>query len=285
MDILIEQIDALIGLAKLPDNFADIILADPPYNIGKDFGDNKDNLSIEDYVKWCGVWLAECERIMKVSATLYIYGFPEVLCHVAVNLKLPYRWLVWRYDNKTTPKATFWIRSYESILCCWKDTKQRIFNVDDVRIPYTQSFLKNAAGKIRKKTLGRFSRGDKQTTYIAHDKGAMPRDVIECAALAGGAGIERWFLCNTCNDVYKNKFINEHIDHNIVKHPTQKPYKLTKKLLLASKPRNGGVVLIPFAGSGSECAVADDLGMKFIGFEINGNYVKLANGYLYNRKL
>jgi len=62
--------------------------------------------------------------------------------------------------------------------------------------------LNGAAGKIRKGTLGRFSKEGKKTIYKAHEAGALPRDVIKVPALAGGAGMaERWFLCKTCNDV------------------------------------------------------------------------------------
>ena len=42
-----------------------------------------------------------------------------------------------------------------------------------------KGFLKNAAGKVRKATKGRFSKGDKETVYKAHKNGALPRDVIK----------------------------------------------------------------------------------------------------------
>ena len=62
-----------------------------------------------------------------------------------------------------------------------------------------------------------------------------------------------------------------------MKHPTQKPFELTKRLLLAAKPESGGKVVVPFAGSGSEVAIATSLGMWSIGFEINETYIKIAN--------
>ena len=55
---------------------------------------------------------------------------------------------------------------------------------------------------------------------------------------------------------------------------------LTKRLLLSTLPQRDGVVLVPFVGSGSECLVAKSLGASYIGFEINPDYVKLANGIL-----
>ena len=82
----------------------------------------------------------------------------------------------------------------------------------------------------------------------------MPRDVIKISALAGGAGRK------------------ERVDH-----PTQKPLELCEKLIKASKTSNNNMVIIPFAGSGSECVAAKTLGLNFIGYEINEEYVQLCN--------
>ena len=71
--------------------------------------------------------------------------------------------------------------------------------------------MKNAAGKVRKPTKGRFSDGTKETVYKANENGALPRDVIKVSALAGGAGKK------------------ERVDH-----PTQKPLNLCDTLIKAS---------------------------------------------------
>lgn len=280
---IIELIDCVKGLKKLPDKSADIILIDPPYNIGKDFGNDSDKQELSNYINWTKEYIKECERVIKDSGTIYVYGFAEILAHVSVNLTLPQRWLVWHYTNKNTPHSKFWQRSHESIIVAWKD--KPIFNLDEVREPYTETFLKNAAGKVRKGTSGRFGSG-KETVYQAHDKGALPRDVIKVPALAGGAGAsERWFYCPKCKEAYPNKEKDKHEKHGtLVIHPTQKPYELTKKLLLAAKPQKDGVVVIPFLGTGSEAKVARDLGLTYIGFELNPDYIKLAISFLKKNK-
>ena len=242
--------DALAGLKQLPASSAQIIIADPPYNIGKDFGNNKDDMEFEDYLEWCDEWVKECIRTLKPNGSLFIYGFSEILAHLFVRIPVNKRWLVWHYTNKNMPTAKFWQRSHESIICCWK--KEYVFNRDDVREPYTLEFLNGSAGKIRPGTVGRLSRNGKETVYEAHPNGALPRDVIKIPALAGGAGmLER------------------------VSHPTQKPLALCNKLILSAKQKEG-YVLAPFSGSGSECVSAKRLGLKFIGFEINPEYVRLA---------
>jgi len=248
--------DCIIGMQRLPEESADIIICDPPYNIGKDFGNNSDKQTMAAYLLWCDQWIAQCMRILKPRGTLYIYGFSENLAYIMTRLDCNVRWLIWHYTNKVTPSLNFWQRTHESILCCYKEKEKPVFNRDDVREPYTEGFLKGAAGKVRKATKGRFSDGSQETTYNAHDGGALPRDVIKVAALAGGAGKK------------------ERVDH-----PTQKPLELCEKLIKASRlpPDQKTFLVVPFVGSGSECLAAKQLNIDYIGFEINPDYVALAN--------
>lgn len=276
--------DAIKELRKLPNDSCDVVLVDPPYNIGKDFGNNIDKREFNEYVKWCKSWINECIRVMKPTGTLFIYGFSEILAHLSVEIPINKRWLIWHYTNKNVASLQFWQRSHESIICAWKD--KPIFNRDSVREPYTDGFLNGAAGKVRKGTAGRFSSNGKETVYKAHSGGALPRDVIKVPALAGGAGMtERWFLCKTCNGVFEPKELKKHKEHDVMKHPTQKPLEITRKLIKSSMPEKNGVVLIPFVGTGSECVVAKELNQKYIGFEINPDYIKIAKKWLKETKV
>ena len=210
---------------------------------------------MDEYLIWCEQWINECLRILKPNGTMFIYGFSEILA--LILSKVPYtinrRWIVWHYTNKTVPSLNFWQRSHESIIVLWKTDK--VFHRDDVREAYTDGFLNGAAGKERTATKGRFSKGDKTTTYTAHTNGALPRDVIKIPTLAGGAGMK------------------ERVDH-----PTQKPLTLCDKLIRSCKqPATEGYVLVPFAGSGSECLAAKNVGLPFVGIELNAEYVKLIH--------
>jgi site-specific DNA-methyltransferase (adenine-specific) len=205
--------DCIIGMKKISDNSADIIICDPPYNIGKDFGNNSDKQEFQNYLNWCDQWIEQCIRILKPNGTLYIYGFSEILAFIRVRIQINVRWIIWHYTNKVTPSLNFWQRTHESILCCYKN--KPIFNRDQVREPYTDAFLKNAAGKVRKATKGRFSNGETET------------------------------LC--------------------------------QKLIKASKNGEDTLLVVPFAGSGSECVASKIENINFIGFEINEEYVKLSN--------
>jgi len=232
---------------------AQIIIADPPYNIGKDFGNDSDKQPMDEYLLWCEIWINECLRILKSNGTMFIFGFSENLA--LILSKIPYninrRWIVWHYTNKNMPHLKFWQRSHESIIILWKNDK--VFHRDEIRETYTEGFLNGAAGKERKATKGRFSKGDKTTTYTAHEKGALPRDVIKIPALAGGAGMKER-----------------------VNHPTQKPLALCDKLIKSCKQTaTDGYVLVPFAGSGSECLAAKNNNLPFVGIELNAEYIKI----------
>ncbi len=247
--------DALDVLPTLEDESAQIILADPPYNIGKDFGNKSDKQPMNEYLDWTERWIEECLRILKPNGTMFVYGFSEILALILsrVPLSVNRRWIIWHYTNKNVASLNFWQRSHESILVLWKDDK--VFNRDDVREAYTEGFLTGAAGKERAATKGRFSKGEKTTTYTAHPNGALPRDVIKIPALAGGAGKKER-----------------------VAHPTQKPLALCEKLLRSCKQApTEGYVLVPFAGSGSECVAAKKLGLPFVGIELNEEYIELIN--------
>lgn len=281
---IVLNLDVVDGLKKIPDESADIVLIDPPYNIGYDFGNNKCKKEISEYVEWASEWIKESERILKPSGTMYIYGFSEILAHLSVNVNISHRWLIWHYTNKSVPSAKFWQRSHESIICAWKDPKKRIFNLDDVREPYTEAYKKGySSGKrVRKSSKGRFQNSNVETVYKPHEKGALPRDVLKVSTLAGGAGINRRIsYCKDCGVSLLGKAeTKQHSEHNLIKHPTQKPFELTEKLFLAATPPADGTVVIPFIGSGSEALVAKKLGLDFIGFEINPEFCNMANNLI-----
>ena len=264
------------------DNTFDVIIADPPYNIGKDFGNASDCRSLEDYLDWSESWIRQALRVLSPAGLLYMYGFHEIVARIASRFPIErQRWLSWHYTNKAVPSSRFWQRSHEAILCLWKESRPRL-NVDLIREDYTRNY-RNCIGKPRRETYCRYNSKGKKTCYNGHSNGALPRDVIKVPALAGGAGrAERWFMCRTCgNKVLPPAELKHHRNCDVLKHPTQKPFSLTARLLdsvavSGKKP----LALVPFAGSGSECVVAKGKGIDFLGIEINPEYVEFANKWL-----
>lgn len=258
------NLDCVEGIrTRVADDSVDIIIADPPYGIGKDFGNRSDKMPMDAYLNWCDTWIEQCVRVLSKRGTLYIYGISETLAFVRTSKHirpLHCRWLVWHYTNRTTPHHKHWQRSHESILCVSK-TNHPIFNRDDVREPYTDDYLRHRLGRTRKNTGGRFDNktgNTKETVYTAHEKGALLRDVIKIPALSGGSGQSE----------------------RIKEHPTQKPLALADRLIRAvvrdmAHPADNRV-LIPFCGTGTEIVCAQRLGLSYMAFEINPSYVALA---------
>lgn len=115
--------DSLKSLKKIPDNSVDLIVTDPPYNIGKDF--KNDNLSDEEYISWCKLWIRECVRILKVGGAFYItLGWQCVaeikqIFNKEAFLRLK-NWIIWyRFDGWKGDNG--FAQSYEHILYYIKD--------------------------------------------------------------------------------------------------------------------------------------------------------------------
>ena len=130
-------------LKKIPKNIKfDIIIADPPYNIGKNFFNKKDNMSLKEYISWSKKWMSGCLKVLSKEGLIYIYGFHEILARISAEFPIEeQRWLAWHYTNKIVPSSNFWQRSHEAILCLWKPKHKRPkLEIDQIREPYTESF-------------------------------------------------------------------------------------------------------------------------------------------------
>ena len=240
--------DAVAWLQSLPAESADLIFADPPYNIGKAEWDSFE--SQQQYIQWSLQWIEQAARILKPTGTLYICGFSEILA----DLRLPAarffqgcRWLVWHYKNKAN-LGNDWGRSHESILH-FRKSRQFTFNVDDVRIPYGNHTLKYP--EHPQAETSQYGRGDgKGHLWLPHPRGAKPKDVIE--------------VPTTCNGM-----------HEKTPHPTQKPEELLRKIILASS-NPGDLVIDPFLGSGTTAVAAEQLGRRWKGVDISLEYCRWA---------
>ena len=70
--------DCMKLMRLLRDEVVDTVFADPPFNLGKEYGKNTDDsLPEERYVRWCQEWLAECVRVLKPGGSLFLYNLPK----------------------------------------------------------------------------------------------------------------------------------------------------------------------------------------------------------------
>ncbi|WP_299733185.1 site-specific DNA-methyltransferase [uncultured Endozoicomonas sp.] len=236
--------DSIEWLKSLEPESVDLIFADPPYNIKKADWDKFE--SQEKYIDWSMQWISEAHRVLKKEGTLYVCGFSEILAdikHPSMKYFQGCRWLVWHYKNKAN-LGNDWGRSHESILHLRKGKKQN-FYVDDVRIPYSGHTLKYPSHpQAESSQYG--NGGKRKDVWTPHPMGAKPRDVLE--------------VPTTCNGMGEK-----------TKHPTQKPEELVRKFILASS-KPGDLVIDPFSGSGTTVVVAEQLGRRWSGCEINHDY-------------
>ncbi|MBI5056356.1 MAG: site-specific DNA-methyltransferase [Nitrospirae bacterium] len=241
------QGDSIAWLNSLKDESIDLIFADPPYNINKADWDSFE--SQEHYIEWSLKWIEPSARILKPHGSLYICGFSEILAdlrHPTSKYFKSCRWLIWHYKNKAN-LGNDWGRSHESIVHFRKSSKVKL-NVDDIRIPYGAHTLKYPLHP--QAVTSQYGNGEHREHWKPNPRGAKPKDVID--------------IPTTCNGMGEK-----------TPHPTQKPEELVRKFVLASSNK-GDVVLDPFSGSGTTLVVAEQLGRKWSGCEINAPYNEWA---------
>ena len=67
--------DVFTTLDFLPSQWADLVFADPPYNLTKDFNGTKfSQIAIEEYEAWLDSWISKLPRLLKPTASVYICG-------------------------------------------------------------------------------------------------------------------------------------------------------------------------------------------------------------------
>lgn len=241
--------DAIAWLASLESESADLIFADPPYNIKKAQWDYFD--SPEEYLNWSLQWIEQASRALKPTGTLYVCGFSEILADIkkpALRFFEGCRWLVWHYKNKGN-LGSDWGRSHESILHLRK-SQNFTFNLDDARTPYNAHTLKYP-DRTQAETSQYAQPGKGQSQpWSPHPRGAKPKDVLE--------------IPTTCNGM-----------HEKTPHPTQKPEELLRKIVMASS-NPGDLVVDPFLGSGTTAVVAEQLQRRWKGCDISTGYCQWA---------
>ncbi len=242
-DRLIHQ-DLLSCLDFLPEQFVDLMIIDPPYNLDKKFGSSKfSKTSSELYEEWLESWLSKLKKCLKKTASLYVCCDWQSSTSVQAVLEKHFiirNRITWERE-KGRGATTNWKNCSEDIWFCTV-SNDYFFDVEAVKLkrkviaPYRQP---SGEPKDWEET----SNGNYRLTHPSN--------------LWTDISVPFWSM-------------PENTDH-----PTQKPEKLVAKLLLASS-KPGDFVFDPFFGSGTTCVVAKKLGRKFSGVEQEAEYCQMA---------
>jgi site-specific DNA-methyltransferase (adenine-specific) len=137
-DIRIITGDALTELKTVETGSVDLIIADPPYNLGKNYGNNHDVRGFEEYLHFSESWLREAHRVLAKDGTLYVFmGFRFIsYLYDILDQKLGMffnSWITWHYTQGMGRTKGFSPR-HDDILMFTKSREFK-FNLDAVRVP------------------------------------------------------------------------------------------------------------------------------------------------------
>ncbi len=245
--------DCIAGMKRLPDGCADLVFADPPFNIGYEYDSYDDSREAREYLDWSRRWSAEVVRLLKPDGTFWLAIGDEFAAELKVMLTHEHRlhcrnWVVWYYTFGVNCKQKF-TRSHAHLFYFVKHRKKFTFNADDpgIRVPSARQLVY----------------GDRR----ANPKGRLPDDtwVLRPQDLPEGfqPNEDTWYFSRVCG-TFKER---------AGWHGCQMPEQLLGRILRATS-RPGDLVLDPFAGSGTTLAVARKLGRNYLGFELSKQYCR-----------
>lgn len=130
--------DAIESMKNIESCSVDLIIADPPYNLGKDYGTTKDSKNFDDYMHFSRQWLTEAHRILKDNGTMYIFMGVKFISYIyyIVERELGMElnsWITWYYTQGIGKTKGFSPR-HDDILM-FNKSSNFTFNLDDVRVP------------------------------------------------------------------------------------------------------------------------------------------------------
>ncbi len=205
--------DVLQGISRIPDKSLDLILADPPYCLGKDYGNDSDKLEPKEYLQWSKQWINAVIPKMKETGSFYIFltwqYSPEIFSYMKTKL-IMINEIIW---DRRVPSMGGSTRKFSSVhdnIGFFVKNKKYYFDLDSIRIPYDPETKK---ARTRSIFVG------KKWLEIGYN----PKDLWSVSRLHAQ-------------------------DPEREKHPTQKPLKIVERIIKASCPKNG-IVLDPFMGS------------------------------------
>lgn len=279
------NMDCIEGMALLPNESVDLVIADPPY--WKVVGEKWDYQwrTEEDYIEWSIRWFSEVSRVLRYGGSFYCFGYFRTLALLVPHLNnlgfdLRQQIIIDKgikaVSGRATKKYKMFPNTTESILFMIKDNKT-----------FVKPFLKD-----KQRQLGLSPKQINEALGVKSNGGGMwsiytGKNVCEqfpTKELWDKLSVILQFelpyekVAQTYNpqmgltDVWNDIDFYEEERY----HPTQKPVKLIKRLIIASSNERD-IVLDPFMGAGSTLIAANQLNRECLGFELDEQYCNIAN--------
>lgn len=277
--------DAIEELKKIPDRSVDLIILDPPYwKVAHEHWDYEWRTK-SDYAKWCFEWFSEVSRVIKISGSLYLFGYLRNLVYLykdILDLGFIFRQelIIHKGLRSLGGRATRGYKMFPNV------TESLLFFIYDSK-PFIKNLLKKRQEKLGLKSIDinrklgvKINGGGVWSLYTGENILAQVptkemwnklQEVLEFSYpyedIAQTFNIEMG-VTDVWTDI---NFYNEKRYH-----PTQKPVKLIERIIEASSNEDM-IVLDPFMGTGSTALACINLKRNYIGIEKEGKYVNLCN--------
>lgn len=227
--------DCLVVLPRLRSEVIDTVFADPPFNLGKNYGQNSNDLKPEDeYIEWSRAWVDECIRVLKPGGSLFIYNLPK--WNVLLGAHLMTRGMEFRHWIAVEISSCLPIpgRLHPSHYSLLYFTKGKPNTFHRIRTPIQR--CRHCDGEVK--------------DYGGHRDAMNPRGVTLKDVWTDVPPVRHWKFKSKGRraNALSTKILDRVVDMSTVQ---------------------GDVVLDPFGGSGTTFAVCESKGREWLGIEID----------------
>ena len=267
--------DCLKLLSALPNESVDLVFADPPFNLGKQYGEGvSDRLETREYLNWSQQWLRESIRILKPGGSLFVFNLPKWCMEYGAYLNqqgmLFRHWIACRMP-KAFPRGKKMSPAHYGLIYYTKG-EPAVFN----KVYTPIQVCRHCKGEIRDYGGHRKSLNEKGINLM--DVWDMPEDVWENATETNSTEA----LWTLAEEMWSDIPPVRHRQHKKRVANELAPIMLERIVAMASNPEQ--IVVDPFGGSGTTFYAAEKLHRYWIGSEIGDTapaverLTHLANG-------